>query len=245
MHDSSSSPPASQPGVTPASRHARTGEVGLRELGGAGIVAALVVGLAGAASAYTVTIAAAAPQTIYLQVGVGTFTGGNYNAGGTPQNNATINVVSTTVASTAVGNGTAQAMTSNTPTTNSFYDGYAFCAAPLPTGTLYIGGFFRATGAGFGAAQVTATVPAALANAAGNTIPFSKISWTSGGNADPGNPPAEPFPSGTFVSGGVQNVGSMASNTWNESCLSFSYLNNTVPAAGTFTGVVLYTMSAP
>jgi len=215
----------------------------MRELGGVVLLAALAAALAEAASAYTVTIAAAAPQTIYLQVGVGTFTGGNYNAGGTPQNNATINVVSVTVASTAVGNSTAQAMTANTPTTNSFYDGYAYCT--VPAGQLYIGGFFRATGAGFGAAQVTATVPAALTNAAGKTIPFSKISWTSGGNADPGNPPPEPFPSGTFINGGVQNVGSMASNTWNESCWSFSYLNNTVPAAGTFTGVVLYTMSAP
>jgi hypothetical protein len=43
----------------------------------------------------------------------------------------------------------------------------------------------------------------------------------------------------------VQNVGSMASNTWNESCLTFSYSNDTVPAAGTFTGVVRYTLSSP
>jgi hypothetical protein len=217
----------------------------MRELGGAALLAALVAGsLVGAASAYTVTITAAAPQTIYLQVGVGSFTN-NYDVGGTPQNNATIDVVSTTVAAAAVGNGTAQAMTSDAPTTNSFYDGFQFCKAPLPTGSLYIGGFFRTAGAATTAAQVTATVPAALTNAAGHTIPFSKISWASGGTPNPDSPPAQPFPSGTFVSGGVQNVGSMASNTWNESCLSFSYQNNTVPAAGTFTGVVLYTMSAP
>jgi hypothetical protein len=37
----------------------------------------------------------------------------------------------------------------------------------------------------------------------------------------------------------------MASNTWNESCWTFSYLNNTVPPAGTFTGRVRYTLSAP
>lgn len=242
MHDHSSSPPASLPGVTPASRRARIGRIGTRTLSGAVLVAPLVAALAGAASAYTVTIAAAAPQTIYLQVGVGSFTN-NYNAGGTPQNNTTIDTVSVTLASTAVGNKTAQAMTANTPTTNSFYDGYAYCT--VPAGQLYIGGFFRTAGAPTAAAQVTATVPAALTNAAGNTIPFSKISWTSGGNADPGTPPAEPFPSGTFINGGVQNVGAMASNTWNESCWTFSYLNNTVPAAGTFSGVVLYTMSAP
>ena len=34
-------------------------------------------------------------------------------------------------------------------------------------------------------------------------------------------------------------------NTWNESCLTFSYLNDTVPPAGTFTGVVVYTLSTP
>jgi len=85
-------------------------------------------------------------------------------------------------------------------------------------------------------------VPAALTDAAGDTIPFSKIHWTSSGNGDSG---AEPFPAGAFVNGVVQNVGSMSSNTWNESCWTFSYLNDTVPPAGTFTGVVRYTLSAP
>ena len=79
-------------------------------------------------------------------------------------------------------------------------------------------------------------------DAAGDSIPFAKIAWTSSGNGDTGS---EQFPSGTFVSGGVQNVGSMASNTWNESCWAFSYLNNTVPPAGTFTGAVRYTLSSP
>jgi hypothetical protein len=81
-----------------------------------------------------------------------------------------------------------------------------------------------------------------LIDAAGHTIPFANIRWTSSGNGDVGG---EPFPAGTFVNGGVQNVGSMSSNTWNESCWTFSYLNNTVPPAGTFTGRVLYTLSAP
>lgn len=236
MHDNSSSPPASLSKVMPAADQGRSGRVGLRRvLCGAALVAAA----SGTASAYTVTIAAASPKTVYLQVGVGSFTA-NYNAGGQPQNNATINVVSATVTSAVVGNGTSQAMTANTPTTNSFYDGYAYCT--VPAGRLYVGGFYRTTGAATAAAQVTATVPAALTNAAGATIPFSRITWTSAGNGDAG---AEPFPAGTFVNGGVQNVGSMASNTWNESCWTFSYLNNTVPAAGTFTGRVLYTMSSP
>jgi hypothetical protein len=245
MRGTSSSAPASLLRVAPAADHAMRERLKLRRvLCNSALSAALVAGASNTGAAFTVTIAAAAPKTIYLQVGVGSFTA-NYNAGGQPQNNATIDVVSSTVPAAAVGNGTAQAMTADTATTNSFYDGFQFCKAPLPTGSLYIGGFYRTAGAATAAAQVTATVPASLINAAGSTIPFSKISWTSGGTPSPDSPAAEPFTSGTFVSGGVQNVGSMASNTWNESCFSFSYLNNTVPAAGTFTGRVLYTMSSP
>ena len=253
MHDPSSLPPASLPGVTPGAHRSGSARVGLRRV----LCGAVLFGaISGLARAYTVTIDADAPQTIYLQVGVGSFTAdycggttyppphntpncGPAYGGGTPQNNATINLVSTTVASAAVGNGTAQAMTTNSTATNSYLDGYTFCSVP---GQLYIGGFFRTAGATTAAAQVTATVPAALTDAAGDSIPFSKIQWASSGLGDTG---AEPFPAGTFVNGGVQNVGSMGSNSWNESCWTFTYLNNTVPPAGTFTGVVLYTMSAP
>jgi len=191
-----------------------------------------------AVSAYTATLTPASPRMVYPQVGVGSFTA-NYLDGGKPGNNTAINTVSVTVAPGAVGTGVAQAMKSDSTAANSFLDGYAFCNLP---GQVYIGGFYRTTGGATAAALVTATVPAALTNAAGNTIPFSKIGWTSSGNGDTGS---EPFPSGTFVSGGVQNVGSMPSNTWNESCWAFSYLNNTVPPAGTFTGVVRYTLSSP
>jgi hypothetical protein len=224
-----------------------------RAFAGAVLLAAV---FSGCASAYTVTLDADAPQTIYLQVGVGSFTAdycggttyppthqtpncGPAYGGGTPENNATVNTVSVTVATGSVGNGTAQAMTTNSTATNSFLDGYAFCTVP---DQLYIGGFFRTAGAATAAAQVTATVPASLKDTTGDAISFAKIQWTSSGNGDTG---AEPFPSGTFVSGGVQTVGTMASNSWNESCLTFSYLNNTVPPAGTYTGAVLYTMSAP
>ncbi len=140
------------------------------------------------------------------------------------------------MASAVLGNGTAQAMTTNSTAAQSYWDGYTYCSVP---GQLYIGGFYRTTGGTTAAAQVTATVPAALTDGAGDTLPFSKIRWTSSGNGDSG---AEPFPAGTFVNGGVQTVGSMASNTWNESCWTFTYLNNSVPPAGTFTGVVLYTL---
>src|SRR3984957_19855612 len=202
--------------------------------------AALVSGIAvsGPAAAYTLTLAPASPKTIYLQVGVGSFTA-DYNVGGQPGNNTTVNAVSTTVAAGAVGNGTPQAMTTDSTAVKSFLDGYTYCSVP---GQLYIGGFYRTAGGNTAVAQVTATVPTALTNAAGDTIPFSKIQWTSSGNGDAG---AEPFPAGTFVNGGMQNVGSMSSNTWNESCWTFSYLNTTVRGAGTLSGVLRYTRTTP
>jgi len=221
-------------GMSPAGRGLRYGRDTLRRLN----VGAVLLAAAGSAAAYTVNLNPAAPQEIYLQVGVGAFTK-NYNAGGQPGINTTINTVSTTLATGVVGNGTAQAMTTNSTATQSYWDGYTYCSVP---GQVYIGGFYRTTGAATAAALVTATVPASLTDAAGDTIPLSKIQWASSGNGDSG---AEPFPAGTFVNGGVQNVGSMSSNTWNESCWTFSYLNNTVPPAGTFTGVVRYTLSAP
>jgi hypothetical protein len=217
--------------------HRARPEVAPRHVAAAVVIGTLALG-AGRAYAFTATLNPASPLTVYLQVGVGSFTG-DYIFGGQPENNTTINTESVTVSSAAVGNGTAQAMTTNSTQTQSFWDGFTFCSVP---GQLYIGGFYRTTGAATAAAQVTATVPANLADAAGNTLPFSKISWTSSGIGDTG---AEPFPSASFTAGGIQNVGSMSSNTWNESCWSFSYSNNTVPAAGTYTGVVLYTLSAP
>jgi hypothetical protein len=226
---------AAQPGTTPASQGVGSCRARLRRtfFGAAWLTAA-----AGPASAYTATLNPASPETIYLQVGVGSFTN-DYIYGGQPGKNTTINTVTTTVSSTVLGNGTAQAMTTNSTATQSYWDGYTYCSVP---GQLYIGGFYRTTGATTAAAEVTATVPPSLVDTTGDSIPFSKITWTSSGNGDSG---AEPFPAGTFVAGGVQNVGAMSSNTWNESCWTFSYLNNTVPPAGTYTGVVLYTLSTP
>ena len=189
------------------------------------------------ASAFTATITAASPRAIYLQVGVGSFTGGNYGSGGTPAANATVNTVSVTVPTNAIGNGVAQTMTTNSTASNSFYDGYAFCNAP---GQLYIGGFYRST-TNTGAATVTATSPANLVSAAGDTIPFTQVRWTSSGNGDSG---AQPFPAGTFT-GGTQTVGSISRNQWAESCHTFSYANSNFVAAGTYTGRVTYTLTAP
>src|SRR5580704_10271301 len=235
----SPSPPASALALRPAvpglpERRARRGAT----LGGTLAAALLGVVAGNRAAPFTATLNPAAPLTVYLQVGVGSFTN-DYINGGQPEKNTTINTVSVSVTSAVLGNRTPQAMTTNSTAAQSYWDGYTYCSVP---GQLYIGGFYRTAGGTTAAAQVTATVPAALTNATGDTIAFSKIQWTSTGNGDTG---AEPFPAGTFVNGGVQNVGAMASNTWNESCWTFSYLNNTVPPAGTFTGVVRYTMSSP
>lgn len=210
-----------------------------RDICTAGVLLALAT-CAASAHAFTVNIAAASPKAIYLQVGVGTFTGGNYNSGGTPGTNTTINTVSVTVPAAAVGNGTAQAMTTNAASGTSLYDGYAFCNLP---NQLYIGGFYRQTGnnAGSATATLTATSPANLVNGAGNTIPFTRISWTSSGNGDTG---AQPFLAGAFV-GGTQTIGTISRNQWAESCHTFSYANSNFVAAGTYTGRVTYTLSVP
>ena len=153
----------------------------LRILRQRALVGALLSALAATqAAGFTATLNPAAPLTVYLQVGVGSFTN-DYIYGGQPQNNATINTVSVSVASTVLGNATAQAMTTNSTAAQSYWDGYTYCSVP---GQLYIGGFYRTTGGSSAAAQVTATVPAGLTDGAGDTLPFSKIQWTSSGNGD-------------------------------------------------------------
>jgi hypothetical protein len=196
---------------------------------------ALQVLAAPASYAYLVTITAG-PQALYLQVGVGTITGGNFNAGGVPGNNATINRVSVTVPAASLGAGT-QPMTTDSTATASPYDGFAFCTVPAQ---VYIGGMYRTPGAAVNA-TLTATAPANLVNASGNTIPFNTVSWISGGNGD-----ATPtIPSGTFVGGAAQTLYSVTRNSWFESCFQFNYANLQFAPSGTFTGRVSYTLTAP
>ena len=195
--------------------------------------------LPAAALAFTVAITPGPPKQIYLQIGVGGFSG-VFATGGTPGNNPAINTVSVTVPLSAVGNGTAQTMATDSPVANSSYDGRAFCT---PLAQLYIGAFYQHPGNGGGhVAVITATAPASLVDAAGDQIPFSTISWTSSGIGDSGG---EPFPAGTFVAGGSQVVGSFLQNTWAESCWTFSYDNAAYARGGTYTGQVVYTMTAP
>ena len=189
------------------------------------------------ASAFTVNITPGA-RVVYLAVGNGSFTG-TLQAGGTPANNATVNTVSVTVPANVVGSGAAQPMTTNSTQATSFWDGFTFCSPA--TQQVYIGGFFRMPGAAGNATLSVATPVGGLVNAGGDTIPFSQIRWVSSGIGDTG---AEVIPSGTFT-GGTQTLASLPVNTWNESCHTFSYLNATVVAAGTYTGRAIYTLSAP
>lgn len=190
------------------------------------------------AAAFTTTITAANPRAIYLQVGVGGFTG-TYNGGGTPGNNTTVNLVSVAVPAASIGTGVAQPMTTNSTAANSPYDNYAFCTTPAQ---LYVGGFYRfnSNTAGTGA-TLTATSPASLINGSGDTIPFTEISWTSTGAGDTGT---QAFPAGTF-NGGTQTIGTIARNQWAESCHTFSFANTAMRAAGTYSGRVTYTLTAP
>lgn len=195
-------------------------------------------GLLAAASIHShafVTTISAGTRTLYLQVGAGTITGGNFSAGGTPGNNATINSVSVNVPSAALGAG-AQAMTTDSTVSNSPYDGFAFCAVPAQ---VYVGGFYRTPGAA-GNATLSVTSPATLSNGLGDTLPFTAISWVSGGAGDA----TATIPSGTFA-GATQTLYSAVRNSWFESCLAFRYANTALVPAGTFTGRVTYTLAAP
>lgn len=168
-----------------------------------------------------------APRAVYLQVGIGTA-----NA-----NNATINVVSTTVPTAAVGTGIAQAMTSDSTQSVSFFDNFAVCAPPAQ---VYIGGFYRLPATTATNAVLQVTTPANLVSGA-DSIPFSQISWTS---TAAGNATAD-IPAGTFVSGGSLFLRNIAANTWVENCHTFFYANTAVRAGGTFTGRAVYTLTAP
>ena len=47
------------------------------------------------------------------------------------------------------------------------------------------------------------------------------------------------------MGGTTQTLFSVARNNWFESCLTFSYANANMVAAGTFTGRATYTLVAP
>jgi hypothetical protein len=221
-----------EPALPPQSR-LRRAALALAVLGGGGVWLP-------AAHGFTAAIDAG-NRALFLQVGAGTMTGGNFNNRGTPGNNTTVNLVSVTVTAAQLGSGTALPMATDSTVTISPWDGFAFCTSPATTGQVYVGGFYRVPGTSTaGAASLTVTTQANLTNTTGETIPFSTIAWTSSGNSD--NTPT--IPSGTFA-GSTQNLLSITRNTWFESCLAFRYLNTQLVPAGTFSGTATYTLTAP
>lgn len=200
------------------------------------VLLALTLSFAAAdAAAYTVTIGTG-PKAAYLRVGDGSITGGNYNAGGTPAVNTTVNLVSVTVPAASVGNATPQVM-AGTARLTSDLDGFLFCNP----GEIYIGAFFRLPTNPNQSATLRANAPATLVSAGGDTIPITEISWTSSGIGDTG---AQPFPAGAFA-GGVQTLATLLRNTWAESCHGFRFANSAIRAAGTYNARVTYTLATP
>lgn len=200
-------------------------------LGLAAIIAA--TGITPSAHAYTVTISGGS-RAIYLQIGAGGYSTPS-SSGGSPSSNSTVNTVSVSISAVDVGSGTSRAMTSNSTVSQSPIDGFAFCTPPSQ---VYIGAWSR-PGPGAGVATLTVTTPASLTSGA-NTIPFNQISWEMDGNGDSNFQ----FPNGTFT-GGTQTLATLPRNTWKEQCMSFTYANTIIPAAGSYSGRATYTLSLP
>ena len=92
------------------------------------------------------------------------------------------------------------------------------------------------------ARRMQVTSPSNLVNAAGDTIPFSQISWAVSTLGNDTTPNA--IPAGTFA-GGVQTLTTVPANRLIENCHTFAYANAQVRPAGTYNGTVTYTVSTP
>ena len=190
----------------------------------------LLCGQFGAAHAWSLALSAAS-RRVFLHVGNGTANG----------NNGQVNLVSATISGAQLIAGTPQAMTTNSTQSQSLYDGYTTC--PDPANQIMIGASYRRNNGSNGPASATLRVssPASLTNAAGDTLPFSEISWTV---SAPGSPQPNVIPAGSF-NGGTQTLASVPANTYIENCHSYRYANSAVRASGTYNGQVTYTLSSP
>lgn len=179
-------------------------------------------------------------RQLYLRVGDGTMNGGWYSSGtARPAINPTVNRVQVTVPAGQVGNGTSLPMNQgNLGSGISHWDGFQFCNP----GEVYIGGFWRRPGNATNNAVLSVTSPADLVDGNGHSIPISQISWTTSGNGDTGT---QPIPAGQFNGTGGQFIANFVQNTWNESCMSFRYANQTAVPAGVYTARVTFTLSSP
>ena len=193
---------------------------------------ALLALQASAGWAFVVSITSGSKR-LFLQVGSGSG-GASYINGGNPNSGGTRNTVSVNVPAGNLGAGDI-GMTSDSTVSASPYDGFNFC--PGAGSKVYVGGYYRTNGSAN--ASLTVTSPTSLSSG-GDTIPFNSISWVSSG-ADGSY---LPITNGRFT-GGTQSLYSASRNTWFEACLTFSYDNDVVPPAGTYTGTVTYSLTAP
>ena len=179
------------------------------------------------ASAWVLTLTPG-PKQLFLMVGVGS----------PGASTAQVNVVSVTVPAASVGNGTAQAMTSDSTQSTSPYDNYAVCNPPAQ---VYVGGSYRQPNATTGAASATLQVstPATLTSGT-DSIAFSQIKWSSTAN---GNAAAD-IPAGAF-NGGTLFLANVPRNVYLENCFTYSYTNDAVVPAGSYTGRAVFTLSVP
>lgn len=192
-----------------------------------------------AAHAWSLTVNAGSPR-LFLHAGNGALSGSAGRLNGSVGSSGPVNMVEVSVPVAQLGNGTSLPMTSNSTQSISLYgDGNNTC--PTPASQVMIGAGYRRNGGAPANATLSVASPSNLANANGDTIPISQISWTV---AAPGSGQPNVIPAGTF-SGGTQNLTSVQGNTYIENCHTFHYANNTVRAAGTYNARVTYTLTAP
>lgn len=183
------------------------------------------------AQAWSLTIASAS-RRVFLHVGNGVLDG----------NLATVNTVSATLTGAQLLSGAPQTMTTDSTQSRSLYgDNYTTC--PTPDSQIMVGASYRRRNNNDGpaSAALRATSPANLVSANGDTIPFSQIRWTV---SAPGSSVPGVIPAGTF-NGATQTLTNVPANRYIENCHTFIYANSAVRAAGTYTGQVTYTLTAP
>lgn len=193
------------------------------------------------ACAWSLTVVAGT-RRLFLHVGNGAVssTGGSGLFNGTAGTSGPVNLVQVTVPVAQVGDGSDQAMTSNSTQATSLY-GDANNTCPTPSSQVMVGAGYRRPLLSATSATLSVSSPTSLTSAGGDTIPFTEISWTvsAAGSSAP-----NVIPAGTF-NGGVQTLATVPGNTYFENCHSFIYGNNAVRAAGTYDGRVTYTLAAP
>lgn len=210
----------------------------LRTAAGAGLLLLLCLADMASAHAWSLSINSGS-RRLFLHVGNGAVSNASGNFNGATGTNGAINLVQVTVPVAQLGNGTDLAMTSDSSQSTSLYgDGNTTC--PTPASQVMVGAGYRRN-SGSASATLSVASPGNLTSAAGDTIPFTEISWTV---SAPGSGVPNVIPAGTF-SGATQTLTTVPGNTYIENCHSFSYANNAVRAAGTYDGRVTYTLTAP